>query len=270
MIDCGEGTQLQFRKCGLSFTKLRAIFITHIHGDHCFGLPGLLSTLSLLGRRQALPVYAPEIVAKAMQQVIGTLCGDLPYEVQFNAFDAEAVETIYEDKTFAVSTLPLKHRTPSSGFLFKEKQGLLHLDRAACDFHRVPVSYFDRIKHGCDYVGGDGKVIPNHLLTRPADPPRSFAYCSDTAYNPSLAGLVHGVDLLYHEATFAESDAKRANETFHSTSRQAAQVAKDANVKKLLIGHYSARYKALDLLLNEAKSVFPDTILAHEMLKLKL
>lgn len=270
MIDCGEGAQLQYRKCGLSFSKLRAIFITHIHGDHCFGLPGLLSTFALLGRKSALEIHAPTDVTEAMQAIVKMLCGELPFPLYFCPFDASAVSVIYEDRTLTVSTLPLRHRVRCAGFLFKEKQGLRHLDKASCDFYGVPVSSYGLLKNGNDYVTPSGELIPNDRLTRPADPVRSFAYCSDTAYQPRLTELVAGVDLLYHEATFAESEASRAKETFHSTAIQAAQIAKSAEVKRLLIGHYSARYLDQQILLDEAKSVFPETYLSYEGLKLVL
>lgn len=270
LIDCGEGTQLQYRKLGLSFMRLRVIFISHLHGDHCFGLPGLLSTFSLLGRRAGLSVYLPDDAADVMRSVVESLCGELPYPVSFCPFDPHAHQVIYEDRSITVTSLPLMHRVSCGGFLFREKQGLRHLNRAECDWRGIPISYFDRLKRGADYVDADGNVVPNDVLTTPADPARSFAYCSDTAYLPALAGQVRGVDLLYHEATFAECDAVRARETFHSTARQAATIARDAGVRRLLIGHYSARYKDLTPLLDEARSVFGETLLSHEGLNLAI
>lgn len=268
MIDCGEGTQLQYRRAGLSFTKLRAIFISHIHGDHCFGLPGLLSTFALLGRKAALGVYVPDYACRMMEGAVKSLCGEMPFEVTFIPFNPKVPAIIYDDATLTVATIPLKHRLPCAGFLFKEHEGLLHLNRWACDKHGVPMAWYGRLKSGSDYVADDGTVIPNALLTTPRDPVRSYAYCSDTAYRPQLAGLVAGVDLLYHEATFAEVDAARARETCHSTARQAAQIAKDAGVGRLLLGHYSARYKDLQPLLDEAREVFLETYLSQEGMKL--
>lgn len=270
MIDCGEGTQLQYRRAGLSFTRLRAIFISHIHGDHCFGLPGLLSTFALLGRKAALSVYVPDYACRMMEGVVKSLCGEMPFEVEFIPFSTRAAEVIYDDTTLSVTAIPLKHRLPCAGFLFKEHEGLLHLDRWACDRHGVPMAYYGRLKNGCDYVADDGTVIPNALLTTPRDPVRSYAYCSDTVYRPQLVELVAGIDLLYHEATFAEADAVRARETFHSTARQAAQIAKDAGAGRLLLGHYSARYKDLQPLLDEAREVFHETYLSQEGMKLRL
>lgn len=264
MIDCGEGAQMQFRKSKLKFSRLNHIFISHFHGDHCFGLPGLVSTLGLLGRTADLHIYLPEGVDEAFKQMMNIFCYGLQFNMVYHPFDATQRSMIYEDRSLTVETIPLKHRIPCAGFLFREKPGLRHIVRDMCDFHRVPVSYYGLLKVGEDFVNDDGDVIPNGILTKAADPARSYAYCSDTAYIPELKEQLHDVDLLFHEATFSDDDMPRAIETFHSTAGQAAAVARDAGVKKLMIGHYSARYTDNSILLNQARRIFPDTMLSNE------
>ena len=266
MIDCGEGAQLQFRKSHLKFSRLNHIFISHLHGDHCFGLLGLFSTLNLLGRTAGLHVYSPKGLEQLLQPMLDFFCHDMMYAVIFHEFDTQESTLIFEDRSLTVTTLPLRHRMPCCGFLFAEKPLPNHIIRESVDFYQVPVYELNRIKHGEDYVTPQGEVIPNARLTKPAAPPRRYAYCSDTLYQPRLASVLQGVDLLFHEATFADSEAARAKETCHTTARQAAQLSKDAGVKKLLIGHYSARYEDEGILWQEASSVFPNTILAKENL----
>lgn len=264
MIDCGEGAQMQFRKSKLKFSRLNHIFISHFHGDHCFGLPGLVSTLGLLGRTADLHIYLPEGVDEAFKQMMNIFCYGLQFNMVYHPFDATQRSMIYEDRSLTVETIPLKHRIPCAGFLFREKPGLRHIVRDMCDFHRVPVSYYGLLKVGEDFVNDDGDIIPNGILTKAVDPARSYAYCSDTAYIPELKEQLHDVDLLFHEATFSDDDMPRAIETFHSTAGQAATVARDAGVKKLMIGHYSARYTDNSILLNQARHIFPDTMLSNE------
>ncbi len=264
MIDCGEGAQLQFRKSHLKFSRLNAIFISHLHGDHCFGLLGLISTLNLLGRTAGLHIYAPKGLEELLAPMLLFFNRQMSYPLLFHAFDSEKPALIYEDHSVTVTTITLSHRIPCFGFLFAEKERPNHIVREMVDFYRVPLYELSRIKNGADYVTPEGEVIPNARLTIPSDPPRRYAYCSDTLYTPSVAEQVKGVDLLFHEATFAEDDAARASETFHSTAAQAATVANEAGVKRLLIGHFSARYEDENLLLKEAQAVFPATELAHE------
>ena len=266
MIDCGEGAQLQFRKSRLKFSRLNRIFISHLHGDHCFGLLGLVSTLNLLGRTAELHIHAPQGMEDIFAPFLGFFNKQMSYRVLFHEFDTREAAQIYEDRSLTVSTIPLRHRMPCCGFLFAEKQGANHIVREMVDFYQVPVCELNRIKNGADYVTPEGEVVPNSRLTTPADPPRRYAYCSDTVYLPSLAEVVQGVDLLFHEATFAEADAPRARETFHTTAAQAAMLARDAGVGRLLIGHYSARYEDESCLLGEATAIFPHTQLASENL----
>ena len=270
MIDCGEGTQLQFRSMKLSFHRLNHIFISHLHGDHCFGLPGLISSLGMLGRTADLHIYAQGDAEKIFQPVLDYFCKDLSYKVIFHAFHPAKNELIFEDRTLKVSTIPLKHRTPSAGFLFEEKPKSPHIIREMIDFYQIPVSRIAAIKNGADFVTPGGEIIYNKMLTRPAEPPRRYAYCLDTAYFEKIIPIIEGVDLLYHEATFSHIDIIRAKETYHSSARQAAQIAQAAHVKKLVIAHFSARIANENILLDEAREVFPDTILADEGMVLKL
>lgn len=264
MIDCGEGAQLQFRKSRLRFSRLNHIFISHLHGDHCFGLPGLVSTLNLLGRTADLHVYSPQGLEEVLAPMLSFFNRQMTYRVIFHAFGTQEPELVYEDRSLTVTTLPLCHRMPCCGFLFAEKPSPSHLNREMADFYGVPLYELNRIKNGADYLTPEGKLVPNAVLTTPADPPRRYAYCSDTCHLPALAGLVRGVDLLFHEATFAEEDAPRARETFHSTAAQAASIAREAGAKRLVIGHFSARYEDEEQLLREASALFPETVLARE------
>lgn len=266
MIDCGEGAQLQFRKSRLKFSRLNHIFISHLHGDHCFGLWGLISTLNLLGRTAELHIYSPRGLEALLLPTLAFFNRQMTYRVLFHEFDTDRPALIYEDRSLTVTTIPLRHRIPCCGFLFAEKQGLNHIVREMVDFYKVPLFEMNRIKNGADYVTPEGEVVPNRLLTRPADPPRKYAYCSDTICLPEIAGQLHGVDLLFHEATFASDNLGRAKETYHTTAVQAAELARSAEVKKLLIGHFSARYEDESVLLEEAREIFPETLLASEML----
>jgi len=266
MIDCGEGAQLQFRKSHLKFSRLNHIFISHLHGDHCFGLLGLISTLNLLGRTAELHIHSPKGLETLLTPMLDFFNRQMTYKVLFHEFDTKEPMQIYEDRSLTVTTIPLRHRMPCCGFLFAEKRRPNHIIREMVDFYQVPVYELNRIKNGADYVTPEGKTVSNNLLTRPSAPSRSYAYCSDTIYLPSIVEQIKGVDLLFHEATFANEDALRAKETFHTTAAQAAEIARRAEVKKLLIGHFSARYEDENVLLQEASAIFPDTQLAKETL----
>ena len=270
MIDCGEGAQLQLRRSKLKFTRLNHIFISHLHGDHCFGLMGLISTFGLLGRTATLHIHAHKDLETLLAPHLEFFCKGMTYEVTFHPIDPSQSEVIYDDRSVSVTTLPLKHRIPTCGFLFQEKQTPNHIIRDMVDFYHIPVFELNRIKNGEDYVTPDGMVIPNHRLTTPSDPPRSYAYCSDTAPLKSIIPSIKGVDLLFHEGTFAQCDAARAKETYHTTAAQAAEIAREAEAKQLLIGHFSARYEDESLLLKEAQAIFPNTLLAKENLRITL
>ncbi|MDR1402933.1 MAG: ribonuclease Z [Tannerellaceae bacterium] len=264
MIDCGEGTQVQMRRMRIKFNKLNHIFISHLHGDHCFGLPGLISTLGMLGRTGDLFIHAPKNMEEYLQPVLRLFNKGLPFCVRLNQVDTSKHALIMEDRSMEVYSIPLNHRIPSCGFLFAEKQKEAHLLRDMIDFYQIPVKFLRQIKQGADYTTPDGEVISNKRLTRPAEPAKRYAYCSDTAYFPAIIPAISGVDLLYHEATFLEADKARAKETYHSTASQAAEIARQAKVGKLVIGHFSARYEDDNSLKKEAAPIFADTILAKE------
>jgi ribonuclease Z len=270
MIDCAEGTQMALRRSRLSFSHLQAIFLTHLHGDHGFGLIGMLSTFGLLGRLQDLHIYGPQDLLRIFQPQIDYFCADSPYKIFLHEIDTKAPQTIYEDRSVSISTIPLKHRIPCCGYLFQEKPTSRHIRRDAIDFYNIPISQINNIKAGMDWMTEDGTLVPNERLTTPPDPLRSYAYCTDTAYQPQLAELLQNVTCLYHEGTFAQEHALLAKKTFHSTAAQAAQIALDAHAKQLVLGHFSARYKSDDVLLHEAQQIFPNTILAEDGMKIKL
>ena len=270
MIDCGEGAQMQLRRSRLKFSRLNHIFISHLHGDHCFGLLGLISTFGLLGRTADLHIHSPEGLEELFAPMLAFFCKTLTYKVLFHEFETKEPALIYDDRSVTVTTIPLKHRIPCCGFLFEEKQRPNHIIRDMVDFYKVPVYELNRIKNGADFVTPEGEVIANSRLTRPSAPARKYAYCSDTMYLPKIAGQIKGVDLLFHEATFANADLPRAKETFHTTAAQAGEIAKAAGVKKLVIGHFSARYEDENVLLKEASAIFPETVLAKETLCLEV
>lgn len=264
MVDCGEGTQMQLRRSRIRFTKLGHVFISHLHGDHCFGLIGLISTFGLLGRTATLHIYAPSDLGSMLQAQLDLFCTHLGYDVEFHPIDATLRQVIYEDRSLTVETLPLQHRIPCCGFLFREKPTLPHIRRDMLDFYGIPTSQVANIKAGADWTTPDGTIVENSRLVLPPNPPRSYAYCSDTAYMPTLPQELKGVTTLYHESTYGEDNIERATKYNHSTAAQAATVARDAGVQQLILGHYSSRYEDENILLNEAREIFPNTILAQE------
>ena len=265
MVDCGEGAQLQMRRSGLSFGKLGHIFISHMHGDHCFGLIGMLSTFGLLGRTATMHVYGEPGLEPVLSFLLKTFCTDLGYQLEFHAVDTTRQAVIYEDRSMTVETLPLAHRLPCTGYVFREKPLLPHIRRDMIDMYGIPVSQIQNIKNGSDYVLDDGTVVPNSKLVTPAEPPRAYAYVSDTRYLPELAQRLSGVTTLYHEATYADDNLLMAEKYNHSTARQAAQVAQQAGVGQLLLGHYSSRYDDETVLLRQAQEVFEHSRLVKEM-----
>ena len=264
MVDCGEGAQMQFRRSHIHFSKLNAIFISHMHGDHCFGLMGLLSTLGMLGRTSKLRIYAPKEYESLFRQQVEFFMQTMEYEMEMIPVDTEKQQIIYEDHSLTVETVPLQHRVPCCGFIFREKPTLPHIRRDMIDYYGIPVSQINNIKNGADWTNEDGDVIPNARLVQPADPPRSYAYCSDTRFMPGLKEKVKGVTVLYHESTYTSDQEDRAKIYYHSTARQAATIAAGAGVGTLLLGHYSARYNDEQVLLHEAKAVFENSILTQE------
>ena len=264
MIDCGEGTQLQLRRRHIHFSFINHIFISHLHGDHCFGLIGLISTFGLLGRTAPLHIYADAMLEKVMKPQLDFFCKDIKFPLFFHSIDARKHCVIFEDNSITVETLPLNHRMPCCGFLFKEKPKRRHLIGDIANFYNIPTYQRQNIKDGADFITPEGEIIPNSRLTKDADPSRSYAYCSDTRPCPDICEHLKGVDLLYHEATFAESEKERAKITYHSTAKEAAEIAQKAEVKRLLLGHYSSRYDDEEQLLNEACEIFPESICANE------
>lgn len=264
LIDCGEGTQMQLRRYKIRLSRIHNIFISHLHGDHIFGLYGLLSTLSLSGRNSPLRIFAPEAFEMILKSHLADFDIHLNYEIDFIPLSGKDPQKIYEDKNLTVLSLPLKHRVPSYGFLFREKERERPILAEAIKEFKIPVAEIHKIKCGKDFISSEGETIPNRKITTDPRPVRSYAYCSDTSYFPRLAEFVKNVDLLYHEATFASDLAELAKKTGHSSSRDAANTALSAQVSKLLIGHFSARYRKIDKLLNEAREIFPNTEAASE------
>ncbi len=265
MLDCAEGTQMQLRRCHVRFTKLSHVFITHLHGDHCFGLIGMISTFGLLGRTATLHIHAPKELGPILDEQIRFFTHDLGYDVEFHAVDTTQRVAVYEDRSVVVESIPLQHRMPCCGYLITEKPSLPHIRRDMIDFYQIPTSQINNIKNGADWMTADGEVVPNARLVKPADEVRSYAYCSDTRYLPTLHEQLKGISTLYHESTYGEDMLKNAEKYCHSTARQAAMVARDAGVGKLLLGHYSSRYEDEQVLLSEAKEIFENTYLTNEM-----
>jgi len=264
MIDCGEGTQLQFRQTGLNYNRIGDIFISHLHGDHCFGLLGIISTMGLLGRNAPLRIHARPELEELMQPQLDYFCRDLPFQVDFVSFDPGSHSLVYEDRSLEVYCFPLRHRVKSAGFLFREKPRQRHMIKEMIDFYGIPLKEIPAIKGGADFVDSEGRLIANDRLTRPPKAALSYAFCSDTAYDENIIKYIEGVNLLYHEATFGDDLEELAEATLHSTASQAARIAQKAGVGKLIIGHYSARYADEEILLQQARAVFPNTELADE------
>ena len=266
MIDCGEGAQKEFQRQRLKFTRLNHIFLTHLHGDHVFGLPGLIGTMALSGIEGDITIHTFEDGKKILTSIFDYFNRGLPIDVKFNIIKPEEA-VIYENEVIRVRTVPLRHKIPAVGYVIEEKPRLRHIDRAMCDFHQVPMWAFNSIKSGNDFTKPDGTVIPNKLLTKDPTPPRSYAHISDTAYIPDLAEKIKGVDLLFHESTYLEQDKDKAKERGHTTAAEAATVARDAGAGTLLLGHYSSRYKDDTVFLKEAQPIFHNILLAKEGLK---
>ncbi|WP_235208227.1 ribonuclease Z [Saccharicrinis fermentans] len=264
LIDCGEGTQKQLRVHKIRFTKIEHVFISHLHGDHCFGLIGLISSLGLLGRKAALHIHSHPDLEKILQPQLDFFCKELPFEVKFEPFNPKESTVIYSDKNLEVETIPLRHRVPTVGFLFKEKPEDRKVKKEFVFIHQPSIREILDIKKGADYHTKDGIRIPNAQITNNPPPIRSYAFCTDTKYTEGIVDQIKNVDVLYHEATFSKDMAALAKKTYHSTAEQAATIARKAEVGELLIGHFSSRYKDLNVLLNEAKTVFSNTSLAEE------
>lgn len=269
MIDCGEGAQTALLKARLKTSRLRHIFLTHLHGDHVLGLPGLLSTLALGGTGGKLTIHTFEEGVKILREILDFFARELSYEIDFHIIKAEDA-VILETPSLTVRTVRLSHRVPTVGYVFEEKPKLRHIKRDMIDFHQIPYSQINRIKAGEDFVKPDGSVVPNHMLTTAPSPSKSYAHISDTIYLPQIAEKIGPVDLLFHETTYQEAHSREAKQRFHSTARHAASIAREAGARYLLTGHYSSRYKNDTGFKTEAESVFPNVILNNEGLTVDL
>lgn len=260
LIDCGEGTQMQLRRMHIKLSKINHIFISHLHGDHTLGLVGLISTFNLIGRKSDLHIYAHKELEKNLLYNINFFIDELNFKIVFHCLAPNRHQVIYDDKRITVESLPLKHRVASTGFLFKEKMALPNIRKELIGKYSLSLAEICAIKNGSDLTTADGVIVPNSDLTYNSSEPRSYAYCSDTVYREKLIEIIKDVDLLYHEATFANEDEKLAKLTGHSTAAQAATIAQKSGAKKLIIGHFSSRYKCISTLVEEAKAIFKNTI----------
>ncbi|WP_430968997.1 ribonuclease Z [Spongiimicrobium sp. 2-473A-2-J] len=256
LIDCGEGTQVQLRKSKLKFSKIDHIFISHLHGDHFFGLPGLISTFRLLGRKKELHIYGPKGIKGAITLLLKLGDSWTDYPLIFHEMTSKKPERILEDDKLTVTTIPLKHRVYTNGFLFREKVGPRKLNLAEVQRYGIGKYNYNGIKNGDDITLDDGTLIPNAELTLDPPKPKSYAYCSDTGHAPEIVPMIKNVDVLYHESTFLDSEAHLSTKTKHSTAKEAASIAKAAGVGQLILGHYSTRYKSIYLFKEEAQEIF--------------
>jgi ribonuclease Z len=265
LIDCGEGTQIQLRRFSINLSKINHIFISHLHGDHVFGLFGLLSSYNLMGRKHDLTIHAHRNLAPTLEHFSDHFFGtEMSYKIVFQPFTAARPTLIYEDKNLTVETIPLRHSIPVVGFIFREKRQPLNIRKNSIGQYNLSISDIRKIKEGADFVTPSGETIPNQSLTYPPLLLRSYAFCTDTSCFARLTKMLTNIDLLYFEATFAEKDRKLARMTGHSTAKQAATLARDIQAGKLIIGHFSTRYKNIQLLLDEARAIFPETYAAAD------
>lgn len=267
LIDCGEGTQVRLRQFKLKFSKINHIFISHLHGDHFFGLSGLISSFNILGRKNPLHIYSFPELEEIIHQSLNSGGQELGFQIIFHTLQCNSLKTIYSDKHIEVCSFPLIHRIPTCGFLFKEKPKQRKILKSAIEEYHIPLEKIKEIKEGKGFETTNG-TVKNDMLTCPLTPPSSYAYCSDTLYNPEIVPFIKDVTLLYHEATFLEDYTERAKVTFHSTAIQAAKIAEAAHAGKLILGHFSVRYKDMEDFLKEAKTIFKNTELAFDGLQI--
>jgi ribonuclease Z len=262
LIDCGEGTQMALRKNKVKFSRIKHIFISHLHGDHVYGLVGLVSTFCLLGRENPLTIYGPQGVEQIVMMQLELAQSHVPFELSFRESVTPENQVIFEDDEVTVSTIPLDHRVFTHGFLFQEKPADRKLDVVACEENGIDKAYYRSIKKGNDYVKKNGEIIPNSELSMPGVEPMSYAFCSDTAYKEGIVPIIKNVNVLYHESTFLKSHENLCEKTGHSTAAQAAAIAKKAGAGTLILGHYSSRYRSYDLFTDEARAIFSNSELA--------
>jgi len=264
LIDCGEATQVQLRKNKIKFSKIEHIFISHLHGDHVYGLIGLVSTFMLLNRTSDLHIYGPKGIKEIITLQLRLSNSWTSYGLFFHELESSESEVVFEDDKVLVRTIPLQHRIYTNGYLFQEKMGEKKLNADAMQRYQIPVYHFQNIKNGKDITLEDGTFIENHQLAFEPVPPKSYAFCSDTVYDESIVPHIANVDVLYHESTFLESESALAQKTMHTTAKQAATIARMANVKQLMLGHYSTRYESIELFRDEAQAIFPNVLLAND------
>lgn len=271
LIDCGEGTQVQLRKAKAKFSKINHIFISHLHGDHVFGLPGLISSFRLLGRETPLHVYGPKGIKEMMETIFRITETHQGFEVIFHELSSKKSEKVFEDNRVEVFTIPLDHRIYCNGYLFREKPKERHLNmQEISKYPEIEICDYHNLKRGKDIQLSDGYILKNENLTKPAEPSVSYAFCSDTRYLESIIPIIKNVDVLYHESTFLHDLKKMADYTGHTTALEAAKIARKANVKKLILGHFSNRYNDLSVFLNEACEIFPETYLPEQLEAVKI
>lgn len=264
LIDCSEGTQVQLRKNKIKFSKIGHVFISHLHGDHVYGLIGLVSTYMLLNRTEPLHIHGPKGIREIITLQLRLSNSWTNYELHFHELESDESEVVYEDDKIIVSTIPLKHRIYTNGFLFKEKRGLRKVNAETAEKYNIDKCYYRNIALGKDVPDNKGNLVNNDLLTFEPVPPKSYAFCSDTMYSETIVPYIKGVDVLYHESTFLDSEESLAEKTMHSTAKQAAAIASLAEAKNLILGHYSTRYDTIGLFLDEAMTVFPNVLLADD------
>ena len=264
LIDCGEGTQVQLRKNKIRFSKINHIFISHLHGDHFFGLVGLVSTFTLLNRTTDLHIYGPKGIKEVIKVQLRLSNSWTNYDLFFHELESLESEIIFEDDKVLVKTIPLKHRVYTNGFLFQEKVGERKLNLDAVQNYEIERCYYQNIKNGKDIVLEDGRIIENDQLTFDPVPAKNYAFCSDTVYNEAILPIIENIDVLYHESTFLHSEENLAKKTLHSTAKEAATIALKANAKQLILGHYSTRYESIELFKEEAETIFPEVLLADD------
>ena len=264
LIDCGEGTQVQLRKHKIKFSRINRIFISHLHGDHFYGLIGLISTFSLLNRENDLHVYGPKGIKEIILLQLKLSNSYTGYNLYFHELESKESIVVFEDDNVIVHTIPLQHRVYTNGYLFKEKNTQRKLNIEAIEDYNIDKCYYQKIKFGGDITLDNGKIISNLDLTFNPECEKSYAFCSDTVYNEDIIPLIKNVDALYHESTFLETESHLAKKTMHSTAREAATIALKANVKKLIMGHYSTRYGNIELFKDEAQTIFNNIILAND------
>lgn len=269
-MDCGEGVQIGLARNHVPVGKVGHILLSHLHGDHCLGLVGLISTLGLGQRTGEIVIHAEKDAERIFQPLFDYFCPDLSMKVTFQPYDPQKSEVIYEDKSLVIKTIPLHHRVPTAGFLFQEKPRDRHLLIEKCEELGIPFAYYQGIKNGNDWTNPEtGEVVPNEVLTTDPTPSKSYAFCSDTMYAESILPIIKGCDVLYHEATYSNKDKVKARNRGHSTSAQAATIAQKAGVGRLLLGHYSSQFKTYEdeeVLLKEAQEIFPETTLTKEQM----